>query len=209
MREDARPILDFYTKDIKNLQIFYEKKQTIDSTNGFEYVINKYNNLQLRKAKLLGIGCHDIHRTDEFKYAFSKKNDTFVNAFYESYNISFSTRISDFNFSRDKELENRTYEQFINTHGKEYILYHEMIENYDHSKKIIKLNSISDIFFDTIQVLENALEIHLLDSVWGAFIYQLDAKYNLFQDKKIFLYAKRGHIRMFKEPIKLKNWIII
>jgi predicted RNase H-like HicB family nuclease len=57
--------------------------------------------------------------------------------------------------------------------------------------------------------LENALEIHLLDSVWGAFIYQLDAKYNLFQNKKIFLYAKRGHIRMFKEPIKLKNWIII
>lgn len=68
---------------------------------------------------------------------------------------------------------------------------------------------VSDIFFDTIQVLENALEIHLLDSVWGAFIYQLDAKYKLFQNKKIVLYAKRGYIKMFEEPIKLTNWIII
>jgi hypothetical protein len=31
----------------------------------------------------------------------------------------------------------------------------------------------------------------------------------LFQNKKIFLYAKRGHKRMFEEPIKLDNWTII
>ena len=60
-----------------------------------------------------------------------------------------------------------------------------------------------------IKVLENALEIHLLDSIWGAFIYQLDANYKLFQNKKIFLYAKRGYNIMFEQPIKLNNWIII
>lgn len=210
MREDAKPILDFYTKDIKNLQIFYENKQTIDYTNGFEHVINKYSNLQLQELELLGIGCHDMHRKDDFKHAFSRSTNSFLpNKFYESYNISFTTRITDFNFTRDKELENSIYEKFINMHGKKYILYHEIITNYDHSKKIVNLNGISNIFFDMIQVLENALEIHLLDSVWAAFIYQLDAKHGLFQNKKIVLYAKRGHRRMFEEPIKLKNWIII
>ena len=59
-----------------------------------------------------------------------------------------------------------------------------------------------------IKVLENAIEIHLLDSVWGAFIYQLDAKYKLFQSKKIVLYAKRGYHKMFLSPVKLNNWII-
>jgi len=209
MREDAKPILDFYTKDIKNVQMIYDKQHAIASTNGFTYVINKYSELQLQEAELLGIGCVDIYRKDKFKDAFNRNtNSYFVNKFYESYNISFNTRISDFNFTRDKELENSIYEKFINTHGNEYILHHEIIQNYNHSKKIVNLNGISDIFFDTIKVLENALEIHLLDSVWAAFIYQLDAKYKLFQNKKIFLYAKRGHIRMFQEPIKLTNWIM-
>ena len=53
------------------------------------------------------------------------------------------------------------------------------------------------------------VEIHLLDSIWGAFIYQLDARYKLFQNKKIILYAKRNYQQMFDQPIKLNNWIII
>ena len=208
IREDAKNIIDFYSKNIDNLQIFYENKNTIDTQNGFQFVINKYNHLQLQNTDFLGIGGHDYYRKDEFNNIFSITNKFFVNAFYENYNIPYNTRINDFNFNRNIELENNTYETFINTNGKEYILYHEIIENYDSSKKIINLNGISDIFFDMIKVLENALEIHLLDSVWGAFIYQLDAQYKLFQNKKIVLYAKRGYSTMFEQPIKLDNWII-
>ena len=208
MREDAKQMIDFYTKNIHNLQIFYENKNIIDPQNGFQFVINKYSNLQLQNTDFLGIGSHDNYRKDEFKKAFSRMPKFFVNAFYENYNIPYITRINAFNFTRNIELENSTYDTFINTHGKEYILYHEIIENYDSSKKIINLNGISDIFFDMIKILENALEIHLLDSIWGAFIYQLDAKYKLFQNKKIFLYAKRNYKSMFEKPIKLNNWII-
>jgi hypothetical protein len=60
-----------------------------------------------------------------------------------------------------------------------------------------------------IKVLVNAIEIHLLDSSWGAICYLLDAKYKLFQNKKIYLYANRGYSKMFIEPIKLDNWILI
>ncbi len=62
-----------------------------------------------------------------------------------------------------------------------------------------------------IKVLENATEIHLLDSVWGSLCYHLDCKYNLFKNKNIpvYLYAKRGYEAMFSDPIKMDNWIII
>lgn len=71
------------------------------------------------------------------------------------------------------------------------------------------MNGLSNMFFDMIKVLENAIEIHLLDSVWGAVVYHLDAKYKLFENKKIILYSKRGYSSMFNEPVKLKNWLII
>ena len=121
-----------------------------------------------------------------------KHKNFFVTKFYTDYEIPYITRINDFTFNRNKELEENKYNEFIDKYGKEYILYHEVIENYNKNIKIINLNGISNIFFDMIKVLENAIEIHLLDSVWGAFIYQLDAKYRLFQSKKIIiLYAKK------------------
>lgn len=88
-------------------------------------------------------------------------------------------------------------------------IYHEVIKNYDNNYPIINLNGISNIFFDYIKVIENAIEIYILDLVWRAFIYQLDAKYKLFHHKKIVLYAQHGYRKMFEEPIKLDHWNII
>jgi hypothetical protein len=207
MRNDAEPLVNFYTKNIKNLEIFYEEKKNINK-DGILFVINKYKNLNLENNDFLGIGCHDHLRNDKYKNANKKTCGFFVNKFYTSYEIPYITRINDFTFNRNKELEENKYNEFINKYGKEYILYHEVIENYDKNKKIVNLNGISNIFFDMIKILENAIEIHLLDSVWGAFIYQLDTKYKLFQSKKIVLYDKRGYHEMFLSPVKLDNWII-
>ena len=208
MREDAKQLVNFYVKDIKNIEILYEDKNNINE-DGILFVINKYNKLSLEKNFFLGIGCHDQIRNDKYKNAFDKTSGFFVNKFYTSYKIPYITRINDFTFNRDRLLEENTYNKFIKKYGKEYILYHEYIDNYDQNMPIINLNGISNIFFDMIKVLENAIEIHLLDSVWGAFIYQLDAKYKLFQNKKIILYAKRDYSAMFLSPIKLDNWTII
>jgi hypothetical protein len=209
IRDDAKELINFYTRSIENIQILYEEKKNIDE-NGIQFIINKYNNNNdLQNCDFLGIGCHDIIRKDSYNNNFKIIDDCFVKGFYESYDIPYITRINDFKFNRDYELENNTYVNFINNNSKNYILYHEVIENYDKNYPIINLNNISNIFFDTIKILENAIEIHLLDSVWGAFIYQLDAKYKLFHTKKIVLYAKRGYRKMFEEPIKLENWIIL
>ena len=74
--------------------------------------------------------------------------------------------------------------------------------------KFVDLNKATNTFFDYIKILENSKEIHLLDSVWGVFVYQIDAKYGLFKNIPITTHCLRGYIPMFTEPIKLNNWII-
>ena len=207
IREDAKNLIDFYITDLIKVQPLYETKDT-ENLN-FDYVINKY---KITNYDLLGIGIHGSHRNDEYRdnYSITCKNGVdFVEAFYISYNIPYITRIDEFTFTRNYDLEKTTYQNFVNKYGNDYIIYHEVIRDYDESKTIVNLNSISDTFFDMITVLENALEIHLLDSVWGAFIYQLDAKYKLFKNKKISLYANREYKLMFTKPVQLDNWIII
>ena len=207
IREDAKNLIDFYITDLIKVQPLYETKDTENLS--FDYVINKY---KITNYDLLGIGIHGSHRNDEYRdnYSITCKNGAdFVEAFYISYNIPYIIRINEFTFIRNYDLEKITYQNFVNKYGNDYIIYHEVIRDYDESKTIINLNGISDTFFDMITVLENASEIHLLDSAWGAFIYQLDAKYKLFKNKKISLYADRGYKPMFTRPIQLDNWIII
>jgi hypothetical protein len=212
MREDAKELIDFYSKNINNLQILYEEKQNIND-NGIQFVINKYRDeyIDLQNCDFLAIGGHDIARKDSYQNKFRFIDNCFVKGFYESYDIHYIERINSFNISRNYDVEKEIYNNFIQNNGKDYILYHEVIENYDITQKIVNLNQISNIYFDYIKVLENAIEIHLLDSSWAAICYLLDAKYKLFQNKNIpiYLYAKRGYSQMFIDPVKLDNWNII
>lgn len=41
MRKDAEQLVNFYVKDIKNIEILYEDKKNIDE-DGILFVINKY-----------------------------------------------------------------------------------------------------------------------------------------------------------------------
>ena len=209
MRENAKELINFYTKDLKNLEIYYINKNILDHQNIIKYLEDNYKNLDIQDINFLGIGGHDHLRNDKYKNSFSLNSGFFVNKFYTDYKIPYITRINNFTFNRDRKLENNKYNDFINKYGKDYILYHETIENYNKNITIVNLNGISNTFFDMIKILENAIEIHLLDSVWGALIYHLDSKYKLFQNKKIILYAKRGYNEMFLSPIKLDNWTVI
>jgi hypothetical protein len=213
IREDSQKIIDFYIKKGNNVVIHYVEKKIFHMSRKSEVLndIFKYSKLNKDNIDFLGIGLLDAFRNDNFKNSYNQKKIKFPfeKCFYISYNIHYISRINDFEFERDFKLEDIVYDKFINTNGSEYILYHEVIENYDKNKKIVNLNKSSEIFFDMIKVLENSIEIHLLDSVWGAFVYLLDAKYRLFKNKKIFLYAKRGYKSMFEEPVKLNNWIIV
>ena len=219
VRDDAIEIYKFYTKNLNNIQLITFPYKLIVDTNKFNiecrYIMS---NINIKNSDYLFHGSCDEYRA-EYKYNWIiniiLNSTNFVNNYYLSYNIPISTRIDYFIFSRDYELENSTYNNFIKENGEKYILYHsndnddiDFIE-FKKNKRYINLNQKSNTFFDYIKILENAIEIHVIDSSWGAFIYLLDAKYNLFKNKKVYLYAIRGYTKMFQEPIKLDNWTFV
>jgi hypothetical protein len=206
IRSDSLELINYYTKSILNINIIYIDKHILDSTS----LITKY--FEINNTDYLCHGIHDHLRIDNYQNRFNNYNYInidFVKKFYTCYDIDYMERINSFNINRDYILEELIYNQFIEKYTNKYILYHNIIENYDPSITIVNLNQISNTYFDMIKVLVNAIEIHLLDSSWGAICYLLDAKYKLFQNKKIYLYANRGYSKMFIEPIKLDNWILI
>ena len=218
IREDSKEIVDFYSKSINNIEILYIDKYILDNSNITNYIQNQYN-INTNELECLFHGHLDIYRNNIYKNIFYLKfnpgQKCFVKCFYELYDISYNERVNSFNFERNFEIEEVKYKEFINKYGENYILHHEIDEvnkKIDmNNNSIINLNGISNIFFDMIKVLENAKEIHLLDSVWGALIYLIDAKYNLFKNRniQIYLYPKRGYNKMFREPLLLENWIFV
>jgi hypothetical protein len=225
MRNDALDIVNFFIRDLNNIELIiinnqdFIENRVCDVISICKHVITnkKISKEILNNSEYLFHGLGDIFR-DKYQYKFILynliNNKNFVNYFYELYDISSSIRIDNFIFTRDYELEDITYKKFIKENGKKYILYHSNDDNTDFiinktSEKYINLNKKTNTFFDYIKILENSIELHLIDSSWAVFIYLLDAKYNLFKNKKIYLYAKRGYIKMFQDPILLNNWIFI
>lgn len=153
----------------------------------------------------------------------------FPEAFYEYYNIPYVCRCSSFNVNRDIELENKVYEDFVKEHGEDYILYHDDQDrepeggvagvpyrntkiNFDTVKdgvSYVNLNGRSRLVFDYIKVLENAQELHLIDSLWACLVYQLQARYNMFSDKPVNIYCQRGHHEIFQRPVQFKEWNLV
>jgi len=211
VRDDCVDIIEFYIQNL-NVCVFYISKKSFSNLG---YTMES---LSLpKKIDLLFIGIYDDYRKDQYKdkykIIFHNNKYDFCKAFYESYNIPYITRVEGFNITRNKELENEKYSNFIDKTGDKYILFHEIIDHNlvttKEDVKFININGMSNIFFDTIKILENSIELHLLDSSWASFIYLLDCKYQLFKDKKIFLYTKRNLYKLFTEPLKLDNWVFV
>lgn len=219
----SKDIINFYIKNKNVIPIYvnvrdnriiakiFSNKQQFKQTL-IEYNIVTNNIPDNKDIDLLFHGMNDIYREDKYINLFGYNLNKFVNRFYTLYDINYDTRYKFFNIVRDYHLENKIYLEFINKYGKNYILHHEINEINEPSNNnysIINLNCITNTYFDYIKVLENAKEIHVLDSSWGAFIYLLDARYKLFNNIKISVYCKRNYNWMFEEPIKLENWKII
>ena len=204
-----------------NVEIIIFEKQYDSNDKLFPFINKQYTSIL--NSDYLFHGFFDNYRTDEYRYTFQSTwnkmmklgcnnyvDPDFVNMFYSSYDIPVSVRIEYFIFERDYELENKTYDDFVQEYGDKYILYHSNEDNFINKKECkINLNQRTELFFDYIKILENSIEMHLLDSSWAAFVYLLDVKYRLFKDKKIYLYPERNCIKMFQDPIQLDNWVFI
>jgi len=210
MRNEAKNMLDFFIKDKSNVIVTYIEH------DDFEIYREKYQlqNVYLSSDDKLLIGYHDHLRKDKYVNKFhlmmkSDKHHNFVRGFYKAYDIGYQNRFDGFVFERDYNRENEMYNQIIGLNT-EYVLVHDTEDlpiELNNTILKINLNKISDTFFDMIKVIENAREIHVIDSVWGVFIYLLDVKYRLCQNIKVYVYLKRKHKYMFDNPL-LPNWIL-
>ena len=212
IREDAKDIIDFYTKNIGNIKIIYRNKSLLDNNIGevlkeipkdYEYLFHGYL---------------DFLRKDIYQNSFNR-NIFYAEGFYNFYGIPFNKKIDLFNFERDFNIENKEYLYFINTYGTNYTLYHINDEISIFNKEddtYIDINGLSNNMFSFLKILENAKEIHLMDSIWASFCYLIDSKFKLFNNIKIYLYPfneRSGGLIEDKNqseliPINLRNWII-
>ena len=238
IRSDAQEIVDFYVRNMQGVRIVYLRTDNgrfhgnvFNSTVINQVVYAGHDIVIPNDWDIMFHAEHDRWRKDKYAGywyqpdAFKKPASHFSEMFYTFYDIEHMTRISYFNVDRDLELEEKTYQEFIKEHGENYVIYHDDMENHTHGShhvstqiefnnilpdcKYVNLNKKSKIFFDYIKVIQNAKEVHLVDSIWGTLCYQLDAKYGIFNGKEINLYCKRGHNNLFLYPVKLDNWKLL
>jgi len=216
IREDAKDLVDYYIKDKKFCIPIYLPKEKLDQHDYTNKIIFlNINHLHHLPYDILFHGTSDIFRNDQYRGYFNIKNSIdpdFVKLFYTTYDIDYKVRYEYFNFNRILEQENKVYEEFIKKYGKDYIVFHHVHDQLTQTTEtnniqLVNLDKKTEIFFDYIKVLENSLELHLLDSVWATIVYLLNKKYNLFSDKKVYIYCKRGYNFIFKDIPN--NFIII
>jgi len=232
---DAKHIIDFFCKDIENVKPIYLSREVLDEeSNGRIHLLGyltSNNILNILEYDLLIHGFPDHYRVDKYKSIYPSRFNTchFVQGFYTHYQIPYETRINMFEFTRDMESENKYYEDFVSKNGNNYALYHDdpsrnMGVSLPISKNpkytYVNLHGIADNIFNTIKIIENAKEIHLVDSVWASFCYMVDCRYRTFKDINVYLYPlinRPGGCLQFTpnlrlkyiDPVNLNNWTII
>ena len=129
-----------------------------------------------------------------------------VKYFYEiksTFHIPSIEFINSFNINRNIEKEELFYNKITEKIGKNYIIINEDINrNLKINRKFIisdlplfNINGSSTIVFDSIKLLENSKEIHIISTFWSMIIYLLQKKYNIFQNTPIYFhnYVRNGY----------------
>jgi hypothetical protein len=224
-REDAKSILDYYVKPLTKVKMYYVSKDLLDAND-----ISLGNVISLPHGyDCLFHGSHDRYRPDKYNQAFERSNDFFVGKFYTCYDIPFENKVKYFELKRDLEKENQCFVDFIKNKPSDYIIYHDdqnspggdtginlESEITKDKKNCYNLNGIIENPFLFVEVLKNAKEIHLVESIWASVVYLLDSKYKLFSDKKVNIYpfkSRTGGLLSSYEskniiPFQPENWVI-
>jgi hypothetical protein len=211
IREDASPMIWAYINPIKNVIPIFKPKEHLDNIQWYNLIDNsiKINGLEF-------IGNPDVwrQRSDPYIGSYMKYPQpkfAFERLFYECYGIPHSNRVDRFSLVRNQNEEEALFSKlnpkspYICVHTNPSVGTVEVPAD----ANVIELNNSSSVFFDMIKVLQNASEIHCIDSVWAALCYLLDAKYGLLSHIPITVYCYRKFDRMFCEPKQLQNWKLV
>jgi len=162
------------------------------------------------------IGCfkEDYKKWEKYLYDNMDNNISFSHSFYLYENISLDVRNNYFSVYRDDETESKKFDELPN---KEYIVLHDdpdrsllidktkLPQNYH----IHQLNGSSKNMIDQIKILENAKELHFIDSSYSVLIYYLSLTNDKIKNipKYFHFYARRNGM-IYENPVP-NNWNII
>jgi hypothetical protein len=207
IRQDAWKLGAFYVRGLSNVHPIFVPKYQLDRN-----WIAPLDIPRLNIGRFLLMGHFDVHRPDNdpHKDAYHRLNEVtdypFEKLFYESYDIPYIQRVKSFDFYRDPVGEEAYYKKMVKKEP--YICSHSvktLPEGYD----VVELGESTDLFFDAIRVLQHAKEIHVIDSVWAALCYLMDARYGYLQGIPVYVHCTRDFYRMFTQPVELPNWKIV
>jgi hypothetical protein len=208
IRDDARDLMFYIFSDLNDKIVPITLH--IDSfTRIHPHDIIEMAGLEVDQVGLHLHGIYDVYGREPYNEVHNPALEDgmfFTESFYTPYGIPYSVRTEWFDISRDKEREQEVYEVFTQRYGKDYGLKH-LVDANSSDFPIIELDKISDYFFDMFMVLEHAKEIHVIDSVWAAVIYHLQAKYGICSSIPVYISYKRSYEEMFSSPVKHSNWV--
>ena len=154
---------------------------------------------------------------NENNYIIDKNSYLFPDRMYKNYNIDIKIRYDYFKINRDIETENTVYNELIKILGNDYIIviddekrnftinlpnqkYPIFKLGLDSKNKNINLELIkNDNIINYIKILENAKEIHSIDSSLLLLIDQIDLK------SRIFVYPSLRYNYVGKSMVIYKN----
>lgn len=189
IRDDSRELVSFFCDQIENAEVLFVQKNLLNNNKFINSLTKKHSG-----CDLLIHGESDYLRNDQYRFAFASNNKKhFATRFYNNYDLDRNFLNSKIHFERDREAEERVYENFISTHGQEYVLKHsteERVITINHPLKIVELGGLTTNPFYYLKVLENSAEIHVIDSFWATFCFLMEEKEKMFSknNKKITLY---------------------
>jgi hypothetical protein len=170
-------MINFMFRDEPNIEVINipgddEKREvhnTLQKNKGGRLVQIGHDNYPWGKEKELGMGCAEI--------------------FYKSVGIKFNRRFDDFFFEREQKEEERVYNK-LNPKNEKYIFVHDdpargfeipddKIKELAGECKIIR-NDMEENMFHFCKVLENAHQIHCMESSFRSLVETLDIQGELF-----------------------------
>ena len=204
--------IKFMYRDEKKINLI-----SINNNRNENNQINKILNKQKRNYELIKIGHEFYQPTSNLNH--DKENLWPCDIiFYKQFNIPFEYRFNKCYWKRDLKKEKKVFKTLVGK-NKNYIFLHDdpkrnlFIDTKKINKKykIIK-NDYKYSIFDYGLILENAKELHLMESSFRQLVETLDTK-----KSKMYLYKGRGgdhSINLYNKNINKwvgtsKRWIVI
>ena len=164
--------------------------------------------------EIIKIGAFNGYRSWE-KFRTSEENISFSHSFYKYNDINIDHRIDKFSINRNFAREEEMYKNYNSSITSEYSVIHDdskrnitINRSYIKTKNIYNLDGSSETLLDQIGIIENAEEIHFIDSSYSVLIYFLSFHYSKIAaiPKYLHLYPRPGRdYKIYQNPVP-ENW---